>query len=75
MNIELFRSALNVRPFRPFEIHMVGGTTYMVPLPELVWQSPGGRTAVVGIEGEQFAILDVSLISKIVLTAESEGKE
>ena len=62
---ERCRSALKARPFRPFVLRTADGDRYEVRHPEMAWQSAGGLTAVVGGEGESFAILDLLLVTAL----------
>jgi hypothetical protein len=75
MEVDQFRSALKVKPFRPFVINMTSGEKYTVPHPEAVWQSPSGKTVLVHVKGEQVALMDISLISDIVLMVGKAGRK
>lgn len=75
MEIDQFRSALKVKPFRPFVINTASGEKYNVAHPEAVWQSPSGKTVLVHIKGEEVALMDIALISDIVLTTGRAGRK
>ncbi len=64
MNVEQFRNAHRLRPFKPFVIRTPSGESYPVTHPEAVWQSAGGHTIIVGIKGEQVAMIDIDHIAK-----------
>jgi hypothetical protein len=68
VDVEQFRTAHRLHPFKPFVIHTASGESYPVTHPEVVWQSPGGHTIVVGIKGEEVAIIDIEHITELVLT-------
>jgi hypothetical protein len=53
------------RPFKPFTIHVADGTSHRVVSPEFLWRTPGGRTIFVSSGGEQVAIIDLLLVTKI----------
>lgn len=74
MTAEQFRLLQRATPFQPFVIHMVDGTSHPVRHPELLLISQGGRTAIVNLEGEQMAIVDMLLISKLTYEAFSENR-
>jgi hypothetical protein len=74
MEIDQFRSALKVKPFRPFVINTASGEKYAVAHTEAVWQSPSGRTVLVHIKGEEVALMDIALISDIGLKAGKTGR-
>jgi hypothetical protein len=75
MEVDQFRSALKVKPFRPFVINTTNGEKYTVTHPEAVWQSPGGKTVLVHIKGEEVALMDIALISEIVLRVGKAGRK
>jgi len=66
VNVEQFRNAHRLRPFKPFVIHTASGESYPVTHPETVWQSPGGHTVIVGIKGEEVAMIDIEQITEFV---------
>jgi hypothetical protein len=68
MNVEQFQNAHRLSPFRPFSIRTASGESYKVSHPEAVWQSPGGHTIIVGIKGEEVAMIDIGHITKFVFT-------
>ncbi len=45
-------------------IHTASGE--VVTHPETVWQSPGGHTVIVGIQGEEVAMIDIDHITEFV---------
>jgi hypothetical protein len=49
-------------------IRIASGESYPVTHPETVWQSPGGHTIIVGIKGEEVAMIDMALITEFVFT-------
>ncbi len=70
MTTEQLRLLHQAKPFRPFVVHMADGTSVPVRHPELLLISQGGRTAYVNLEGEQFAIFDVLLVTKLTMEEE-----
>ena len=66
MNIDQFRNAYRLRPFKPFVIHTASRENYHVTHPEAVWQSPDGHTVIVGIKGEEVAMIDIEHTTEIV---------
>ncbi len=68
MNVEQFRNAHRLRPFKPFVIHTASGERYPVTHPEVAWQSPGGHTIIVGIKGEEVAMIDIDQITEMVFS-------
>ena len=75
MEADQFRSALKVKPFRPFVVHTTSGEKYTVAHPEAVWISPSGKTVLVHIKGEEVALMDSALILEIVLTTSRTGRK
>jgi hypothetical protein len=53
------------RPFRQFTIHLADGTTRRVVSPEFLSRSQGGRTLFFSKGGEDFAIIDLLLVTKL----------
>ena len=75
MNVEQFRNAHRLRPFKPFTIQTASGESYRVAHPEAAWQSPGGHTIIVGIRGEEVAMIDIAQITEFAFTGpKSRGK-
>lgn len=74
MNVEQFRNAHRMRPFKPFTIHTASGESYLVAHPELAWQSPGGHTVIVGIKGEQVVMIDVERITEFVYGSQKANR-
>ena len=64
MTTEQLRSFLNVRPFRPFMIHMADGRTVDVNHPEWVAYA-GGRIALVAKPDETFEVIDLLLVPSL----------
>ena len=64
---------LQARPFRRFSLRLTDGSLVAVPHPEFILLTQGGRTAVVNTEGEDFRILDLSLVTAIEVESPSGG--
>jgi hypothetical protein len=75
MEADQFRSALKVKPFRPFTVNTSSGEKYKVGHPEAVWISPSGKTVLVHIQGEEVALMDMSLVAEIVLATAKAGRK
>lgn len=73
MTTEQLRLLHHAKPFIPFVIHLADGTSVPVRHPELLLISQGGRTVIVNLEGEQMAIVDVLLITKLSMEQETLG--
>lgn len=66
MTTEQFRSALRMKPFKPFAIHTANGESYEVSHPEAVWQSPDGLTVIVATgPGGACAMMDVGQVTEV----------
>lgn len=65
MTIEQLRAAHQTVPFRPFTLRMADGRSFDVPRPEYLSMSPTGRTVIVYGNDDEFAILDLLLITAI----------
>ena len=65
MTVDQFRSVVRKRPFVPLTIRTTSGEAYPVNHPESLWQSPGGRTVIIYIKGEEVVMIGVSLISEV----------
>lgn len=68
MTTEQIRTLHEARPFRPFTIHRADGTSVEVSHPELMLRTQGGRTVIVNTGGEDVAIIDLLLVTKLTLT-------
>jgi hypothetical protein len=55
------------KPFRQFTIHLADGTRHRVVSPEFLWRPPGGRTIFVSKGGEDVAIIDLLLVTKLTM--------
>ena len=75
MNVDQFRSAHRLRPFKPFVIHTACGERYSVTHPETAWQSPAGHTVIVSIKGEEVAIIDFDQITEIVISTRKANQK
>jgi hypothetical protein len=64
---EQLKNAHEAKPFRPFTIHLADGTSLGVPHPELLWRTQGGRTIFVNTAGENVAIVDLLLVTKLTM--------
>lgn len=67
MTTEQIKTLHEARPFRPFTIHLADGSSVEVPHPELMWRTQGGRTVFVNTSGEDVAIIDLLLVTKLTL--------
>jgi hypothetical protein len=67
MTKEAVNNTLNAQPFKPFSLRLTDGSRVRVPHPDFIVVSQGGRTAIVNTEGEQFSIVDLSLVTAIEL--------
>ena len=67
MTIEQLRAVHEARPFKPFTIHLADGSSVPVRHPELLWRTQGGRTIFVNTAGEEVAIIDFLLVTKLTL--------
>jgi hypothetical protein len=67
MTKEAVNNTLNAQPFKPFSLRLTDGSRVRVPHPDFIAVSQGGRTAIVNTEGEQFSIVDLSLVTAIEL--------
>jgi len=65
MTTEQFRALHQVKPFKPFTVHLADGSHVKVPHPEMVFQTQGGRTIFVNTTGETVEIIDLLLVTKI----------
>jgi hypothetical protein len=65
MTIEQLRAAHQTAPFRPFTLRMADGRSFEVPRPEYLSMSPTGRTVIVYGKDDDFAILDLLLVTVI----------
>jgi hypothetical protein len=74
LNVEQFRNAHRLRPFKPFVIHTASGESYPVTHPETLWQSPGGHTVIVGIKGEEVAMIDIDHITEFVFATRKAAR-
>ena len=66
MDHEQFRSAYNLRPFRPITIQTASGESFQVTHPEAIWQSPQGGTVIVSTGSETFAMFATEQITAFV---------
>ena len=62
------------QPFQPFTLHVADGSKHDVTHPELMWRTPGGRTIIVSGGGEQMAIIDLLLVTKITKGHGANGR-
>lgn len=74
MTTDQIKNAHEARPFRPFTVHLADGTSVEVPHPELMWRTQGGRTIFVNTQGEEVAIIDLLLVTKLTMHNGAERK-
>jgi hypothetical protein len=74
MSTEQIKTLQKARPFRPLTIHRANGSSVVVPHPEMMWRTQGGRTVFVNTGGEDVAIDDLLLVTKLTLTNGATGR-
>jgi hypothetical protein len=67
MTTEQLDAVHKAQPFHPFTLHLADGSKHSVDHPELIWRTQGGRTVFVNKSGEDVAIIDLLLVTKITL--------
>ncbi|HVT27538.1 MAG TPA: hypothetical protein VHE81_05915 [Lacipirellulaceae bacterium] len=67
MTTEKLDELHNVRPFRPFTIHLADCTKHRVVSPGFLSRTQGGRTAYVSTGGEHTAIIDLLHVTKLTI--------
>jgi len=65
MTIDQLRKLHQARPFEPFDIYLADGRKFSVDHPELLGQSPGGRTIGVGVPDGAIEIIDLLLVTNL----------
>jgi hypothetical protein len=65
MTTEQIDKLHQARPFRSFTIHLADGTAHRVLSPEFLSRSQGGRTLYLSTGGEDIAIIDMLLVTKL----------
>jgi hypothetical protein len=71
MQLDRIRDALHQRPFRPFLLKMVDGTSYTVRHPDFVALPPPPKKRDIVFYGEAgVRLLDLGLIQELVLPEE-----
>jgi hypothetical protein len=75
MTPEQLRAMREANPFRPFTIHLAGGSQLPVPHRDFVSQSPTGRTIIVYRPDDSFSVVDLYLVTELHVQApaDSEG--
>jgi len=66
MTTEQLDSMHQARPFQPFTIYLADGTKHRVVSPEFLSRTQGGRTIFASTGGENTAVIDLLLVTKIV---------
>lgn len=74
MIIEQLRQMHSARPFQPFEICLADGRTLSVEHPELLAQSPTGRTIAVGRPDGVLEIVDLLLVVSLKPRANASSR-
>jgi hypothetical protein len=67
MTTEQLDALHHARPFRPFTIHLADGSSHRIVSPEFLWRTEGGRTIFVNTGGENVAIIDLLLVTKLTI--------
>lgn len=65
MTKEAVHKSLHTEPFKPFSLRLTDGSLLPVRHPDFMALSQGGRTAVVFGNGEDFSIVDISLVTAL----------
>ena len=74
MTTDQIDAVQRAQPFQPFTLHVADGSKHDVTHPELMWRTPGGRTIIVSGGGEQMAIIDLLLVTKITKGNGANGR-
>jgi hypothetical protein len=74
MTVQTFEKFHGRRPFPPFTIHLADGTSLPVRSPEFVSRSEGGRTLLVATQGEDFAYVDLLLVTHLTDGVSQNGR-
>ncbi len=75
MTAEQFRSALKVKPFKPFSVHTASGESYAVAHPEALWQSPDGATVIIATgPGGACALMGVEHVTEVTYPGKKSAK-
>jgi uncharacterized protein YhfF len=75
MTIEQIRTLHRAKAFKPFTVHTVDGTSVEVTHPENMLQSQGRRTIIVNLQGEEMAIIDLLLVTKVSFAQTSRKRK
>lgn len=59
---DAFKSRLKTAPFKPFILRLTSGESYVVPHPEFVSLSPGGRHLILWVAENRYVDIDVLLV-------------
>lgn len=65
MTSEALQNRIRTTPFRPFVLNLADGEKVPVRHPEFIAHVPGSRTVFVGLDGEDFRLIDLLLIVSI----------
>lgn len=74
MTIDQLRQLHSARPFQPFDMHLADGRTITVEHPELLMQTPTGRTIAVATQDDAIEIIDLLLVVSLKLHANGSTK-
>lgn len=73
MTLERVRELLDVRPFRPFVLHLADGREVRVHHRELIIAAPSGRTLIVVQPDDTMNIVDLLLVADVELKLRRNG--
>lgn len=74
MSIDQLRQLHMARPFQPFDMHLAAARTITVEHPELLMQTPTGRTIAVARQDDAIEIIDLLLVVSLKLHANGSAK-
>jgi hypothetical protein len=62
---DALKARLKTAPFKPFELRLTSGESYVVRHPEMVSISPGGRHLILWVGENSYVDIDLLLVERI----------
>jgi hypothetical protein len=71
VQLDRVREVMHQQPFRPFTVHLLNGSSYLVKHPDFLALPPGTRKRDIVLYGDDGVhLIDLALIQEIVLAGE-----
>jgi hypothetical protein len=73
MTVEQLRAAYEMKPFKPFMVHLADGRQIPVVHRDFIMTVPSGRTVIIAQPDDSFNVINLLLITDLEFKPQSNG--